>query len=276
MPKLSLQPDHIVDIFVPLDDLLPQVPKPKGGRPNQLRDSELVTILIWNCLTSTRQQTLKDLHSWVLMYHRGEFPKTPDYGAFVAHVHRILPTMVWLLEQLLVPAAVQLADSTKLPVCRNHRAKRHKVARGLAGWGKNWQGYWYGFKLHAAIDVTSRLSGIAFTPADVYDGHVMPQLVNQTKVVVGDSHYGDKIARAKMWRLFGIIVVAPPHYKQRKQVMARWQEVLLHLRSKVECTFDYLKEHLHLVSSFPRSVKGYLVHYVRILLGYQVLACGGF
>jgi hypothetical protein len=52
--------------------------------------------------------------------------------------------------------------------------------------------------------------------------------------------------------------------------MAEWQEKLLNLRAKVECTFDALKEHLPLVSSFPRSVNGYLLHYVRILLGYQM------
>lgn len=276
MQKLFLSSDHIVDVFTVLDELIPQAPKPKGGRPNDLKDSELATILIWNCLTSVRQQTLKDMHLWALMYHHRDFPRLPKYGAFVAHCHRLLPTMVWLLEQLLVPAEVQFADSTKLPVCRNHRAKRYKTAKGLAWWGKNWQGYWFGFKLHAAIDVTGRLSGLAFTPADTYDGHVMPQLVNRTKVVVGDSHYGDKIAREKMWKLFGIVIVAPPHYKQNKQLMAKWQEILLSLRAKIECTFDILKEHLHLVSSFPRSVKGYLVHYVRILLGYQVMACGGF
>jgi hypothetical protein len=27
---------------------------------------------------------------------------------------------------------------------------------------------------------------------------------------------------------------------------------------------------MHLVSSFPRSVHGYAVHYLRILLGYQM------
>lgn len=275
MNKLSLQSDNIVDIFAVLDEYITQAPKPRGGRPSSLQDSEVVTILIWNCLTSIRQRTLKDIHLWILMYHHRDFPKIPKYGAFVAHCHRLLPTMVWFLEQLLVPATVQFADSTKLPVSRNHRAPSHKVAKGIAWWGKNWQGYWFGFKLHAAIDAKGRLSEVAFTPADVYDGHVMPGLVNGTKIVVGDSHYGDKIARQKMWDLFGIIIVAPPHYKQDKQIMAKWQEMLLNLRSKIESTFDILKEHLNLVSSFPRSVKGYLVHYVRILLGYQVMASSG-
>ena len=35
--------------------------------------------------------------------------------------------------------------------------------------------------------------------------------------------------------------------------------------------FKYGLIHLHLVTSFPRSVYGYLAHYAMVLLGYQVL-----
>jgi len=267
----SLQPNHIVDLFVVIDDAVTEPARTQGGRPKLARDSEIITLLIWNCLTQTAQRTLKDIFKWALMYHHRDVPKLGTYGAFVARCHRLLPQLLDVLGQLLVPAEIQLVDSTKLPVCRNHRAGRYKVAAGLAGWGYNWQGAWFGFKLHAAIDLEGRLSNVTFTPADVYDGHVTPRLVRpETKIVVGDAHYGDKIARTKLWREHRVIVVAPAHYKQKSQVMAPWQQELLHARGKVECTFDRLKEHLPLVSSFPRSLNGYLLHYVRILLGYQM------
>lgn len=266
-----LENHHIVDLFVVIDDAIIEPARPQGGRPKLARDSEIITLLIWNCLSSTRQRTLKDIFNWALMYHRKDVPKLGTYGAFVSHCHRLLPRLLELLGQVLVPAEIQLADSTKLPVCRNHRARRYRVAAGLVGWGHNWQGAWFGFKLHAAVDLEGRLSNVTFTPADVYDGHVTPRLVRpETKIVVGDSHYGDKIARAKLWREHGVIVVAPVHYKQRSQIMASWQEKLLNARGKIECTFDRLKEHLPLVSSFPRSLDGYMLHYVRILLGYQM------
>lgn len=89
-------------------------------------------------------------------------------------------------------------------------------------------------------------------------------------MLVGDSHYGASPMRKRLWKKYGIIVIAPPHYKQRKKLMSGLQFLLLHMRSKIEATFDYLKEHMHLVSSFPRSVNGYAVHYLRTLLGYQV------
>jgi hypothetical protein len=148
---------------------------------------------------------------------------------------------------------------------------KHKVAKGTAALGKNHQGWHYGFKLHASIDTQGIFTGLCFTPADKYDAQQMGKLViGATKILVGDSHYGASVMTKILHRKQGIITVAPPHYKQRKKLMTKTQRKLLRMRTKIEATFDYLKEHMYLVSSFPRSVKGYFVHYVRILLGYQM------
>lgn len=91
--------------------------------------------------------------------------------------------------------------------------------------------------------------------------------------MVGDSHYGASTTRKTVRDQYkGVVIIAPPHYKQKKQVMAEWQHLLLMLRPKIEATFGKLKEQAYLVSSFPRSVRGYFVHYLRVLLGYQVRA----
>ncbi len=77
--------------------------------------------------------------------------------------------------------------------------------------------------------------------------------------------------RRHVFEAYGTIVIAPPHPKQRKKMMTAWQHLFLKVRSKIESVFDFLKEHLQLVSSFLRSTRGYLLHYVRVLLGYQVM-----
>ena len=69
---------------------------------------------------------------------------------------------------------------------------------------------------------------------------------------------------------FGTFILAPPHPKQKKKLISQWQHLLLKARPKIETMFDYLKEHLYLVSSFPRSIMGYLFHYLRVLLAYQM------
>ncbi|MGB4796614.1 MAG: hypothetical protein WBP23_05265, partial [Candidatus Saccharimonadales bacterium] len=78
------------------------------------------------------------------------------------------------------------------------------------------------------------------------------------------------VMRKRLWKKHKTIVIAPPHHTQRKKLAADWQMLLLHMRPKIEATFGKLKEHHFLVTSFPRSVKGYFTHYVRILLGYQM------
>lgn len=270
---LFLQSHHITDLYVLVDDILPQEnQKLRGGRPSILSNSELVTALLWNTLT-VRQKTLKDIHQWLSLYHQSDFPHLPKYSAFIDHCHRITPLLCHAFQQLLVTdARLRFMDSTMVPVCKLVRADSHKVAKNIASFGKNHQGWHYGFKLHASVDSQRRFCGIAFTPANIHDTQMMPKILNEhTTFAVGDGGYTARVMREWLGKQYGTIIVSPPHPKQNKKVMTSWQYVLLKMRPKIESVFDYLKEHLHFVTSFPRSVKGYLFHYMRILLGYQIM-----
>lgn len=269
---LSLEPDHITDLYVFVDDMTPIVREETRGRNALLSNSELITILVWNSLT-VRQKTLKDIHNWLLMYHSYDFPQIPKYNAFIEHCHKIIPYLASLLRQLFSKdAPIKFMDSTMLPVCKVVRANSHKVAKDIAEFGKNHQGWHYGFKLHASVDHKRRLCAIAFTPANIHDAQMMPKILNKnTQIGVGDGGYTASVMNKKIWEGYGCVTISPPHPKQRKKLMNWWQDFLLKVRPKVESAFDYLKEHLHLVTSFPRSIKGYFLHYLRILLGYQFI-----
>ena len=274
---LPLQADDIADLFCWVDERVPKATVHRG-RPPALADAEIVTILIWHTIL-LKQKTLKDIYDHVLRYHHGDFPRVPTYQAFVRGIHHALPVCFDLLCQMLcTEEATRIMDSTMLPVCKLHRVDDYSVAPDMAEFGKNWQGWHFGFKLHASIALDGRLCGLALTGVNVYDAQMEHLLLNKhTRVAVGDTLYGASVMRERMWKRYGTIIIAPPHPKQRKKIAAPWQINLLHLRSKIESVFDYLKEHLHLVSSFPRSMTGYLVHYLRILLSYQIMAlCKGF
>lgn len=268
---LLLQSHHIIDLYCFVDDIIPEKEKPKGGRPQILSDSEVVTILVWNTLV-LHQKTLKDVHTTLAHYHRNDFPNIPRYQGFVAHCHRLLPVFFHALSLVLHnTASMRLMDATMLPVCKRHRADSHKVAKNIAQFGKNHQGWHYGFKLHASIDLEGRLSQLALTPANIYDAQAMPKILNEhCRIACGDTLYGARVMGKKVWETYGTVIIAPPWPKQKRKVAAPWQTQLLSFRSKIESVFDYLKEHLNLVSSFPRSVSGYVLHYVRILLAYQI------
>jgi DDE family transposase len=272
-----LHKDHIVDIFVWVDDALASAAQTqvatssKGGRQPKLTTSETVTILLFCSLTAP-QRLLKGIWRWAHTYHEDDF-NMPSYSKFVEHCHKALPALCWLLEQTLASGApLRFMDSTMLPVCRLVRADRHRVARAIAGFGKNHQGWWYGFKLHAACNPSGQLAAVFFTGANASDSQQIPKLVSDaTLVAVGDGGYTAGVMRRKMWREHGTFILSPPHPMQRKKILARWQLTLLRARPRIECLFDYLKEHLLLVTSFPRSVQGYALHYVRTLLAYQLL-----
>jgi hypothetical protein len=270
MPKPLTTAVDLTTLYVLIDDVLPKPnQRATAGRHSLLSDSELITIIIFNAII-LHQKTLKEIWKFVKDYHGKDFPKIPEYAGFVAHLHRVAPAMAELLSLTFAPAKLNFVDSTFLEVCKLHRVDDHKVAKNIAKFGKNHQGWHYGFKMHTAISFFKQLSSVVFTPANVDDAQALPDLVKEyMKLLVGDSIYGASVMRKHIWEKYHILIVAPPHHRQKRKLSTFWQVALLSMRSKIESVFDILKEHLHLVTSFPRSVAGYFVHYLRVLLGYQ-------
>lgn len=266
----SLLPDcDITAIYVIIDDAISDFEKSKVGRPPLLTDSEMVTILVYNTLL-IRQKNLKDIWKFIKKYHKDDFPKMPNYSGFIQQAHRVTPLLANILSLTFVNSSINFTDSTFLEVCKLQRADTHKVAKNFAKFGKNHQGWHYGFKLHAAINYQGLFSSICFSSAEVYDAQMLPKIIKEyMKIIVGDSHYGASVMRKHIWDKYQVLIIAPPHWKQKTKVATYWQNALLSMRSKIESAFDVLKEHFHLVSSFPRSIKGYFIHFLRVLLAYQ-------
>lgn len=255
----------VVDSFLPREDV-----NPRGGRPVVLHQNEVIGLLLFSGFVAP-SRTMKGVYTWAQTYYYRRF-KLCSYPSFVRKCHQALPGMLRMLDQLLVKdAPLRFLDNTMLHVCKLVRADRHRVAKGVADFGRNWQGWHYGFKLHAAVNPHGQLAAVHFTPANEHDCQQIPFLVNgATVIAVGDGTYNTSVMRRKMWREHRAYILAPPHPKQNKQILEQWQLLLLRKRTKVECTFDYLKEHMLLETSFPRSVEGYALHYTRVLLAYQL------
>jgi hypothetical protein len=267
-----LRAHHITDLVAVVDSFQPrELPDPRGGRPLMLHQNEVIALLIFSSLVAP-QRTLTGIYQYAQVHFYKRFD-LPAYSTWMKKCNAALPDMLFILDQLLVKdASIRFMDSTMLEVCKLVRADRHKVAKGVADFGKNWQGWHYGFKLHAAVNPLGQLCAIHFTPANEHDAQQIPYLVNDaTRVAIGDGGYTASVMSRKMWREHGTYILSPPHPKQNKKILAKWQLILLRARPKIECSFDYLKEHLFLQNSFPRSVKGYFIHYVRILLSYQLM-----
>lgn len=72
----ALQKQHIVDVFVWVDDNLPK--QIQTGRPSALSDSELLTVLVWDGLTEPHKN-LSSLYDWIAQEYQDCFPKLPIY-----------------------------------------------------------------------------------------------------------------------------------------------------------------------------------------------------
>ena len=61
-----------------------------------------------------------------------------------------------------------------------------------------------------------------------------------------------------------------PLRKNMKGIASLAELQALKARGLIESVFSVLKERLGLVSSLPRSIAGYLAHYIHTLLAYQL------
>src|SRR3981081_4887430 len=88
----ALQKQHIVDLCVGVDDAVASLAQKevkeaiKGGRPSALRNSELLTILIWDGLNEPHK-TLKAVYSWIRRDYGGWFSRAARVTNIVCLCH---------------------------------------------------------------------------------------------------------------------------------------------------------------------------------------------
>ena len=88
---------------------------------------------------------------------------------------------------------IYIVDSTSLKVRHNRRIYNHKVFEGMAARGRTTMGWFYGFKLHVAINNKGEIMAIKFTAGNVNDLSVLEKITKNLKgKVFGDKSYISK------------------------------------------------------------------------------------
>jgi IS5 family transposase len=240
-----------------------------AGRPANLTPSEVLTLALFRFWTT--------LGNWKAFYDlmdagfRQEFPKLPCYETLLRQINAHGPLGLLLLIALLGrqegPGTYAL-DATTIPVSRHRR--QAKVVRQWAAWGKDSDRHWFfGFKLHAVCDPRGQLVSLRITPGNVADVTQAEALLSQLRgLVVADAAYISTPLREKLWEL-GLLLLTPLR-KNMKGLTSLEQTQRFSGRSIIETVFSVLKDRLGLVTSLPRSLDGYLSHYVFVLLAYQL------
>ncbi|HZA25157.1 MAG TPA: IS982 family transposase [Dehalococcoidia bacterium] len=241
----------------------------KAGRHPNLTAAEVLTLALFRFWMA--QRNWKAYYNIIAAGFRQEFPNLPCYETLLRQINTHGASALLLLMILLGrregPGTYAL-DATALPVSRHRRSA--KVTRPWAAWGKDSDGHWFfGFKLHAVCDPRGRLTSLRITPGNVADITQAEALLSQLQgLVVADAAYVSATLRQKLWDL-GVLLLTPLR-KNMKGLASLEQMGQLKGRSIIETVFSVIKERLGLVTSLPRSLDGYLVHYILVLLAYQL------
>lgn len=235
---------------------------PKGRKPT-LKNSEAVT-----CAVLWRRQNIASKKS---LYEILEPPC--QYNAFVRAINRA-GTYLALITALILKVlargthTIKFTDATDLPVCLTKNARSHRTMDGLAAWSKTSKGWFYGLKLHLSADLVGRVLALRFTPGNSDDRAVFRKMnAALSGLFVADAGYvSDTLTRDFFKEGERLLITALR--TNTKRIAADWQIALLNLRMRVEVHFRSLKLRYGIVTSLPRSVDGYLTHYLAAVVAH--------
>lgn len=162
-------------------------------------------------------------------------------------------------------------DSTDIPVCLFKNANNHKTMKGLASYGKNSKGTFFGLRLHMITDLKRKMLSFRITSANVDERDVVFELTDEIAgILIADAGYiKEKLQRAYHQEGKRIMIARPR--KNMKKIMTKFEEMLYKTRMLIEINFRSLKLFYGLETSLPRSVDGYLANYIYSLLAYQIV-----
>jgi Transposase DDE domain len=269
----------IVQVFCQIDDicksLFPNLFEKKLGRPPILNLSLV-------CLFTLFQQSycisnLKALHKALCSYHSNDF-KLPHYTKFVVAMNNygneILAILTMICKLNISPTGqIMFIDSTKLEVCKIWRAGKHKTMKLLATKSKSTTGWYYGIKLHILVDQNGNILMFMFSTSTTDDRVFLRQVLKivEFSIIVGDAGYLSQELEQLARENNNVLLTAKR--SNMKTIGAMWQQELMNMRSTVETVFSVMKTRMNLINTLPRSVNGYLNHYVRTLFKYMFQNC---
>ena len=236
-------------------------------RAGRLTSSEVMTILI--AFHRSDFRTFKHFYLMLMDQHRAEFPDLVSYQRFV----ELMPSVLGLLCAYLQSrfgscTGIGFVDSTALAVCGNKRIRRNRVFRGVAKMGKTTMGWFFGFKLHLAINECGELLAVQLTPGNVDDRQPVPHLTRRLfGKLFGDKGYISAELFAELWDR-GLQLITHIRHNMTNRLMPLVDKILLRKRSLIETVNDQLKNISQIEHTRHRSPTNFLVNLVAGLIQY--------
>jgi hypothetical protein len=210
-------------------------------RAGQLCPSEIMTILIH--FHQSHYRTFKSYYVEHVQVHlTSEFPHLVSYQRFVALIPSVLvPLLAYLQSRYGVCTGISFIDATSLHVCDPKRITQHRVFAADAQRGKASMGWFYGFKLHLAVNDRGFLLACCLTPGNVDDRTPVAYMVKRLRgKLFGDRGY---ISAPLTQLLFeqGLHLITRLRKNMKNHLMPLSDKLLLRKRAIIEAIIDQLK-----------------------------------
>ncbi len=238
-------------------------------RAGQLCPSEVMTILIH--FHQSHYRTFKAYYTHHVQVHLSkEFPHLVSYPRFVALIPTMmLPLLAYLQTRYGACTGISFIDSTSLEVCDPKRINQHRVFATDAKRGKSSMGWFFGFKLHLAVNDRGELLACCLTPGNVDDRKPVPSMVKKLRgKLFGDRGY---ISAPLTQLLFeqGLHLITRLRKNMKNRLLHLSDKLLLRKRAIIESIIDQLKNISQIEHSRHRSPTNFVVHLIAGLLAYS-------
>lgn len=269
---------EILPLFCEIDDFLKVFehlyqPRALGNgkrrkRKTRLSLSEVMTILVLYHASGYRN--LKAFYlDRICRHHRSEFPGLCSYQRFVQLQSRcVMPLFFYLAAKRGTCTGLSFIDATALRVCHNLRIPAHRTFRGSATRDKSSTGWYYGFKLHLAINECGEILGFYLTTANV-DERATTDWITQglTGKLVGDKGYiSQSLFETLMER--GLKLITRLRSNMKNRLIEMEDKILLRKRALIETVNDQLKNISNIEHTRHRSLWNFLGNLASGLIAY--------
>lgn len=245
------------------------------GRKSVLSISEL--ILLGLLRMDLKIESIKDFHQFIKISCSEHFPKLPSYQQFCDGLNKAFPYLTMIL-QIFLQLHKQnsddffIVDSSALPICSSIlRKNRVKRDGGFGKIGKNLNGFYFGFKLHAVINRHMQYVSLRITPANHSDLSVLDEkfLKGIRGMLVGDKGYISAEKTVDLKKM-DIELITKPRKNMKKLPVNKKAAKVISKRYKIETSFSLLKQQFLLISRFARSFKSFLSQIIFSIIAYSM------
>ena len=237
---------------------------PRGRKPILAQSEVATAVIFWRGQNIGSKKSLYEILEPPLSYNRF----VVGLNRAAKHLAAIITAVMDFLQKN--AHLIKFTDSTELPVCLLKNSKNHRTMNTLAAMSKSSKGWFYGLKLHISADVEGRALALKLTPGYADDRKIFRKMNEKLRGLFGaDAGYVSKELEQDFFIPNERLVITASRANMKKLAAPR-QIAILNLRMKIEVHFRVLKVCYGLVTSLPRSIDGYLTHYLAAIAAHLI------